>query len=906
MANLPPPNHAAYFPEDELVHPEPAPIIPDHAPVDEMEDDEMDVDNDEEDVEVNDEDDTEVVHTYKEVDPLNRPPLDSDEETMFTRATAPVTSSTLQPLPLIRQSGPLGCNMEVLRSKVKTLDKQMHDRYTTKSKMLKRINQSDLRMNGFDYDLSAMDSELREKEEDIRAENRELRQMLRSAQERVDYYCETYKSVKKGSTPYDPAADPALRIRPDGPYVTARDAATTSAKDDGDDATAPRDPHHSDPHRATRGNTSGSSGNTGGNGDQCGAPPVCECTYTGFVTCNPTTFHGNEGAVELCRSSPDLWNSQVATLGLKVANGRSWAKMKTMMKEEFCPPKEIQRIEVELYNLRVKDSNIAAYTQRFNELILLCPDSVPNERKKVEAYIYRSPENFKGETTSSKPVVLNDVVRMAHTLMEQKLQAKAERVAEGNKRKWENNNQGDRNNNQNNNNRGNYRDNNYHNQYNNRRQGNARAMTIAQNEGCGDKNLSRNQCPKRNNQQGRNATGRAYAMREAEQNPGPNVVMGTFLLNNRYARVLFDSGSDKSFVNTSFSHLIDIEPVRQNTSYEVELADGRIVSTNTILRVERDAIIVCSKKVVHIPIKNKMLVVERDRGASRLKVISCIKARKYIKRGSQLFLAQVTEKEPTKKRLQDVPVIRDFPEVRAYTQRLICDQVIINSVLEKRISQSQNFGLGTENFVVYYDASYKGFGVVLMQREKVIAYASRQLKKHEENYTTHDLELSSVSLQYILDQKELNMRQRRWIKLLSDYDCEIRYHPSKDNIVADALSQKERERPLRVRSLVMTVHTNLLERILNAHTEAIKKDNVKVENLGRLIKPIFKIRSDWIQCFDKRIWFLLFGGLRGLIMHESHKSKYSIHPGFDKMFQDIKKLYWWPSMKAEITTNDIK
>ncbi|GKB60322.1 putative reverse transcriptase domain-containing protein [Tanacetum coccineum] len=121
---------------------------------------------------------------------------------------------------------------------------------------------------------------------------------------------------------------------------------------------------------------------------------------------------------------------------------------------------------------------------------------------------------------------------------------------------------------------------------------------------------------------------------------------------------------------------------------------------------------------------------------------------------------------------------------------------------------------GSENFVVYYDASHKGLGAVLMQREKVIAYASRQLKVHEKNYTTHDLELGAVvfalkmwrhylygtkcvvftdhkSLQHILDQKELNMRQRRWLELLSDYDCEIRYHPGKANVVADALSKEE-------------------------------------------------------------------------------------------------------------------
>ncbi|GKB01799.1 putative reverse transcriptase domain-containing protein [Tanacetum coccineum] len=139
---------------------------------------------------------------------------------------------------------------------------------------------------------------------------------------------------------------------------------------------------------------------------------------------------------------------------------------------------------------------------------------------------------------------------------------------------------------------------------------------------------------------------------------------------------------------------------------------------------------------------------------------------------------------------------------------------------------------GSENFVVYCDASHKGLGAVLMQKEKVIAYASRQLRVHEKNYTTHDLELGAVvfalkmwrhylygtkcvvftdhkSLQHILDQKELNMRQRRWLELLSDYDCEIRYHPGKANVVADALSRKERIKPLRVRALVMTISLDL-------------------------------------------------------------------------------------------------
>nr|GEX13744.1 putative reverse transcriptase domain-containing protein [Tanacetum cinerariifolium] len=146
------------------------------------------------------------------------------------------------------------------------------------------------------------------------------------------------------------------------------------------------------------------------------------------------------------------------------------------------------------------------------------------------------------------------------------------------------------------------------------------------------------------------------------------------------------------------------------------------------------------------------------------------------------------------------------------------------------------------------------------------------------------------------------MRQRRWIELLSDYDCEICYHPGKANVVADALSKKEREIPLRVRALVMSAYIELFKRILRAQTEAMKEENVKVENLGRLIKPIFEARSNGIRYFDKRVWLPLFGGSRDLIMHESHKSKYSTHPGSDKMYKDLKKLYWWPNMKGDIAT----
>ncbi|GJT93686.1 putative reverse transcriptase domain-containing protein [Tanacetum coccineum] len=143
------------------------------------------------------------------------------------------------------------------------------------------------------------------------------------------------------------------------------------------------------------------------------------------------------------------------------------------------------------------------------------------------------------------------------------------------------------------------------------------------------------------------------------------------------------------------------------------------------------------------------------------------------------------------------------------------------------------------------------------------------------------------------------MRQRRWLELLADYDCEICYHPGKANVVADALSWKEQIKPLRVRSLVMTIHPKLPSQILEAQTEALKEENIKAENLRGMDKA-FEVRPDGTRCIKNRSWLPLFGNLRDLIMHESHKSKYSIHPGSDKMYQDLKKLYWWPNMKAII------
>nr|GEV44858.1 hypothetical protein [Tanacetum cinerariifolium] len=225
-------------------------------------------------------------------------------------------------------------------------------------------------------------------------------------------------------------------------------------------------------------------------------------------------------------------------------------------------------------------------------------------------------------------------------------------------------------------------------------------------------------------------------------------------------------------------------------------------------------------------------------------------------------------------------------------------------LIKQKLCSAQILALprGSKDFIVYCDASIKGLGDVLMQIENVIAYASRQLKIHEKKFMTYDLELDHKSLQYILDQKELNMRQRRWLELLNDYDYEIRYHLGKANVVADALSGKEQNKPLRVRALVMTIGLDLPKQILNAQTKARKPENIKNEDIGGMLiensKDSKKLRTEKLKpctdgtlCLNGKSWLLCYGDLRTVIMHASYKSKYSIHPGSDKMETDpIEKL----------------
>ncbi|GJV30750.1 putative reverse transcriptase domain-containing protein, partial [Tanacetum coccineum] len=556
---------------------------------------------------------------------------------------------------------------------------------------------------------------------------------------------------------------------------------------------------------------------------------------------------------------------------------------------------------------------------------------------------------------------------------------------------------------------------------------------------CGEKEYYANQCRKTTNN---NAHRRAYMLRDRNAHQDPNIVTSMFLLNQHLARVLFDSGADKSFVSISLASKLNIPPITIDTFYNIKMVDGNLVSTNTVIQGAILTLLNQPFKIYLMPIKlgSFDVVIGMDWLSKYHARIIYDEKVIHIPINDETLIIRVMEKKSDEKRLEDIPVVREFPKVfpedlpglppvrqvefqinlipGAAPTEVLSDQVLrlgeLLSYLSKRKTdlsecssvyskvdlrssyhqlrvkdediaktafrtryehykfQVMPFGL-TNAPAVFMDLMnrmckpyLKKFIIVFI--DDILIYSRNkeehanhlriilELLKKEKLYAKFskcDFWIRIVQfLGHLIDSQGLHVdpgkieaKNKKYIwgkdqesafQLLKQKLCEapilallegnddfvvycdashqglgavlmqrekitivIDYQSWKGKCVADALSRKERIKPLRVRSLVMTIHPNLPSQILKAQTEALKEENIKAENLRGMDKS-FEIRPDGTRCVKNQSWLALFGNLRDLIMYESHKSKYSIHPGSDKMYQDVKKLYWWPNMKAII------
>nr|GEU38575.1 putative reverse transcriptase domain-containing protein [Tanacetum cinerariifolium] len=545
----------------------------------------------------------------------------------------------------------------------------------------------------------------------------------------------------------------------------------------------------------------------------------------------------------------------------------------------------------------------AAYTLMYERMF-------PKESDVVKKYVGGLSDMIQGNVMSTKPKIIEEAVEMANNLMDQKLRTLAEHQIEK-KRKQD----------------GNFRNNQNQQQQNKSATSATRLATWLGIAGVlemlmlGKPKLKNKN---RGNQSGNgNAPAKVYVVGNAGTNPNSDVVTGTFLLNNRYAFILFDTAADKSFVSTTFSFLIDITPTTLDHYYDVKLADEKTIRINTIIQgctlnllnhpfnidlmpvelgsfddiigmdwlAKYHAVIVCDEKLVCIPWGNETLIVSGEginrENKTRLNIISCNKTQKLAESSTDstsgildLFdtwccscskttlLIGSFRNERVSEQLQELsekgfirPSSSPWGAPNKVTFEWGDKQEESFQTLKNKLCSTPILALpqGAENFIVYCDASHKGLGAVLMQNEKIWRHYFYRAKCTV--FTDHK------SLQYILDQKELNMRQRRWLEFLTDYDCEIRYHPGKANVVADALSRKERIKPLRVQALVMTIGLNLPKQILEAQIGAQKLENFKNKDVeGMIRKDILKEKlephADGTLCLNGKSWLPYYGDLR--------------------------------------------
>ncbi|GJS19886.1 putative reverse transcriptase domain-containing protein [Tanacetum coccineum] len=476
-------------------------------------------------------------------------------------------------------------------------------------------------------------------------------------------------------------------------------------------------------------NTNGVDSHNSGTGARRNERATRECTYPDFMKCQPLNFKGTEGVVELTQwiekmetvfrisncsvenqikfstctllgNALTWWNSHVRTVGNDIAYAMTWTELKKKITDKYCPRTEIKKLEVELWELKVKESN------------------------KIEKYVCGLPDMIHRSVVASKPKTMQEATEMAIEVMDKRIRTFADRQTES-KRKFEDTSRNTQNQQQQNKRQNTGRaytagsgekkpyggskplcsKGNYHHDgpcapkchkcnkvghfardcrstTNANNANHQRVTRLGQKPTCFECEVQghfKRECPKLKNNNnhgnqvgGGNALAKVYAVGHAGTNPDSNVVTGTFLLNNRYASILFNTGADRSFVSTAFSSQIDIPPTALDHYYDVELADERIIGLNTILRG-------CTLNILNHPFKINLMPVElgsfdaiigRDcnRGhEALLHIISYSKTQEYMLKGCLVFLANINTKKmkdkSEKKRLEDVPTIQDFPDV---------------------------------------------------------------------------------------------------------------------------------------------------------------------------------------------------------------------------------------------------
>ncbi|KAD2805246.1 hypothetical protein E3N88_38623 [Mikania micrantha] len=513
-------------------------------------------------------------------------------------------------------------------------------------------------------------------------------------------------------------------------------------------------------------------------------PPRQGCTYKYFASCNPPTFAGTEGAAGLLRwikemetklkisqcleehkvsyaacsfkeSALTWWNTQAKTLGSATIDSIGWNEFKTLIRSEYCPLTEIQKLQEEFWNHSMIGADCLAYTHRFHELTCLLPDMFPTEAALIEKYIKGLVPQIRGMVTAAEPTTLKRAILLTTKLTDEavrsgmlvtKTQTAGGRsdvgtssVSKGTKRKWfgKTKARAPAEINQskatvknfsvvisekkgytgqapkctrcsfhhsgpcptcaNCNRVGHYT------KYCSlpaRQPNQAPRQTIQTNRSCykcGSPDYLIRNCQNNNNTNpGNEARGRAFQIGATEARHDANIVTGTFLLNNLYASVLFDTGADKSFISPEFASLISLPTVDLETPYVIELANGKLIKTNSVIQgcslnlndhlfninllpielgsfdvvvgmdwlSDNQAEVVCQNKMIRIPLPNgNTLIVQGERASRKLGIISCMRAQKFLRKGCYAFLAHVTEHNSSPKQITDIPVVKDFPEV---------------------------------------------------------------------------------------------------------------------------------------------------------------------------------------------------------------------------------------------------